>query len=120
IGLVIDDAVVVVENIERHLRRRTAEGRRDAIYGSVGELMAAVIGSTITTVVVFLPLVLLEGVTGQFFSALSVALTVAVLVSLVLALTLIPLLADRFLPRDPSEATAPPTEEEASTLRDDS
>jgi multidrug efflux pump subunit AcrB len=99
IGLVIDDAVVVVENIERHLRRRTAESRRDAIYGSVGELMAAVIGSTITTVVVFLPLVLLEGVTGQFFSALSVALTVAVLVSLVLALTLIPLLADRLLPR---------------------
>jgi multidrug efflux pump subunit AcrB len=98
IGLVIDDAVVVVENIERHLRRRTIENRRDAIYGSVGELMAAVIGSTITTVVVFLPLVLLEGVVGQFFSALSVALTVAVLVSLVLALTLIPLLADRFLP----------------------
>ena len=100
IGLVIDDAVVVVENIERHLRRRTVESRRDAIYGSVGELMAAVIGSTITTVVVFLPLVLLEGVTGQFFSALSVALTVAVMVSLVLALTLIPLLADRFLPGD--------------------
>ncbi len=100
IGLVIDDAVVVVENIERHLRRRSAEGRRDAIYGSVGELMSAVIGSTLTTVVVFLPLVLLEGVTGQFFSALSVALTVSVLVSLVLALTLIPLLADRFLPQD--------------------
>ncbi len=99
IGLVIDDAVVVVENIERHMRRRAAESRRDAIYGSVGELMAAVIGSTITTVVVFLPLVLLEGVTGQFFSALSVALTVAVLVSLVLALTLIPLLADNFLPQ---------------------
>jgi len=89
----------VVENIERHMRRRAAESRRDAIYGSVGELMAAVIGSTITTVVVFLPLVLLEGVTGQFFSALSVALTVAVLVSLVLALTLIPLLADNFLPQ---------------------
>ena len=100
IGLVIDDAVVIVENIERHLRRRTVESRRDAIYGSVGELMAAVIGSTITTVVVFLPLVLLEGVTGQFFSALSVALTVAVMISLVLALTLIPLLADRFLPGD--------------------
>jgi multidrug efflux pump subunit AcrB len=98
IGLVIDDAVVVVENIERHLRRKVTESRRDAIYGSVGELMAAVIGSTLTTVVVFLPLILLEGVVGQFFSALSIALTVAVLVSLVLALTFIPLLADRFLP----------------------
>ncbi len=99
IGLVIDDAVVVVENIERHLRRRTVENRRDAIYGSVGELTAAVIGSTITTVVVFLPLVLLEGVVGQFFAALSVALTVSVLISLLLALTLIPLLADQFLPQ---------------------
>lgn len=114
IGLVIDDAVVVVENIERHLRRRTAEGRRDAIYGSVGELMAAVIGSTLTTVVVFLPLVLLEGVTGQFFSALSVALTVSVLVSLVLALTLIPLLADRFLPKDVGAGLVPARDLEQS------
>jgi multidrug efflux pump subunit AcrB len=106
IGLVIDNAVVVVENIERHLRRKEIENRRDAIYGSVGELMAAVVGSTGTTVVVFLPLVLVEGVTGQFFAALSVALTVAVLISLVLALTLIPLLADRFLSK-----TAAPQEE---------
>ncbi|MDT7541257.1 MAG: hypothetical protein QOE33_1161 [Acidobacteriota bacterium] len=117
IGLVIDDAVVVVENIERHLRRRTVENRHDAIYGSVGELMAAVIGSTITTVVVFLPLVLLEGVTGQFFSALSVALTVAVLVSLVLALTLIPLLADRFLPHTEADNAPPlPTERDDSRI----
>lgn len=116
IGLVIDDAVVVVENIERHMRRRATENRRDAIYGSVGELMAAVIGSTITTVVVFLPLVLLEGVTGQFFSALSVALTVAVLVSLVLALTLIPLLADSLLPQVESHA---PAQDSTQQDRDD-
>jgi multidrug efflux pump subunit AcrB len=107
IGLVIDDAVVVVENIERHLRRREFENRRDAIYGSVGELMAAVIGSTLTTVVVFLPLVLLEGVVGQFFTALSFALTVAVLVSLVLSLTLIPLLADQFLPKEVGAGLVP-------------
>jgi multidrug efflux pump subunit AcrB len=123
IGLVIDDAVVVVENIERHLRRRSVESRRDAIYGSVGELMSAVIGSTITTVVVFLPLVLLEGVTGQFFSALSIALTVAVLVSLVLALTLIPLLADRFLPGDVRAGLVPTKGDEVPQVdpdRDDS
>jgi multidrug efflux pump subunit AcrB len=121
IGLVIDDAVVVVENIERHLRRRTVENRRDAIYGSVGELTAAVIGSTLTTVVVFLPLVLLEGVTGQFFSALSVALTVAVLVSLVLALTLIPLLADRFLPRTAADEAPPlpPTRDDSRVEPED-
>src|SRR5713226_1990553 len=116
IGLLIDNAVVIVENIERHMRRRAVESRRDAIYGSVGELMAAVIGSTITTVVVFLPLVLLEGVTGQFFSALSVALTVAVLVSLVLALTLIPLLADSLLPQ--VEAPAP-AQDSSQQDRDD-
>jgi multidrug efflux pump subunit AcrB len=116
IGLVIDDAVVVVENIERHLRRRRVESRRDAIYGSVGELMAAVIGSTVTTVVVFLPLVLLAGVTGQFFAALSVALTVAVLVSLVLALSLIPLLSDRFL----EKRVAVEETDANATARDDS
>src|SRR5207253_5347916 len=112
---------------ERHLRRQTVESRRDAIYGSVGELMAAVIGSTITTVVVFLPLVLLAGVTGQFFTALSVALTVAVLISLVLALTLIPLLADSFLakpaPADlvypeqlPREAELPPLDRDDTRI----
>ena len=53
--------------------------------------------STITTVVVFLPLRLLEGVVGQFFAALSITLTIAVLVSLVLALTIIPLLGEQFL-----------------------
>lgn len=116
IGLVIDDAVVVVENIERHLRRRTAEGRRAAIYGSVGELTAAVVGSTLTTVVVFLPLVLLEGVVGQFFAALSVALTVSVLVSLVLALTLIPLLADRFLPAGGANLVETPSERDDSRI----
>lgn len=125
IGLVIDDAVVVVENIERHLRRRNIENRRDAIYGSVGELIEAVVGSTLTTVVVFLPLVLLEGVVGQFFAALSVALTVAVLVSLVLALTLIPLLADRFLPKEVgaglvSAREAQAIQDEGHQERDDS
>ena len=90
IGLVIDDAVVVVENIHRHLARgedRTRSRRATA------ELVAPVVGSTLTTVVVFAPLGLLSGVVGQFFRALSITLSVSVLISLVLALTLIPLLA---------------------------
>ncbi len=61
------------------------------------ELIWPVTTSTITTVVVFLPLGLLEGVDGQFFTALSITLTIAVLVSLVLALTIIPLLSEQFL-----------------------
>jgi CzcA family heavy metal efflux pump len=89
IGLVIDDAVVVVENIHRH----RARGDEHAIENAVSELVAPVVGSTLTTVVVFAPLGMLSGVVGQFFRALSITLSVSVLISLFLALTLIPLLA---------------------------
>jgi len=95
IGLVIDDAVVITENIARHLALGAA--RTDAIREAVQELIWPVTTSTVTTVVVFLPLGLLQGVVGQFFIALSVTLTIAVLVSLVLALTVIPLLSEQFL-----------------------
>lgn len=95
IGLVIDDAVVVTENIVRHLRMHP--DRKSAVRAAVQELVWPVTTSTITTVVVFLPLRLLQGVVGQFFSALSITLTIAVLVSLVLALTIIPLLSEEFL-----------------------
>ncbi|HEX2779240.1 MAG TPA: efflux RND transporter permease subunit [Gemmatimonadaceae bacterium] len=99
IGLVIDDAVVVTENIVRHLRLSPGDGvtRHRAIQEAVRELVWPVTTSTLTTVVVFLPLGLLQGVVGQFFHALSITLSIAVLVSLVLALTLIPLLAEQFL-----------------------
>jgi len=95
IGLVIDDAVVITENIVRHLG--LTRDRRVAVRQAVQELLWPVTSSTLTTVVVFLPLGLLEGVAGQFFSALSITLTIAVLVSLALALTIIPLLAAEFL-----------------------
>ena len=95
IGLVIDDAVVITENIVRHAKMNP--DRHAAIRDAVQELIWPVTTSTITTVVVFLPLGLLTGVEGQFFRALSITLTIAVLVSLVLALTIIPLLAERYL-----------------------
>lgn len=91
IGLVIDDAVVMVENIYRHLDRGEAPGV--AVDSALKELVAPVVGSTLTTVVVFVPLGMLSGVVGQFFRALSVTLAAAVLISLAQALTLIPLLA---------------------------
>jgi CzcA family heavy metal efflux pump len=112
IGLVIDDAVVITENIVRHVRlaaaRRTtgsadsgavtpATTRTRAIREAVHELIWPVTTSTLTTVVVFLPLGLLQGVVGQFFKALSITLAIAVLVSLILALSIIPLLAEQFL-----------------------
>ena len=93
IGLVIDDAVVVVENIHRRLH---LDGGADGVSKATQELVAPIVGSTLTTVVVFAPLGMLSGVVGQFFRALSLTLTASVLVSLVLSLTLIPLLARTF------------------------
>ena len=95
IGIVIDDAVVITENIVRHSHLQP--DRALAIRDAVQELIWPVTTSTITTVVVFLPLGLLTGVEGQFFHALSITLTIAVLVSLVVALTIIPLLSEQFL-----------------------
>lgn len=95
IGLVIDDAIVVVENIYTHLA--AGESRREAVQHAVSEITIPIIGSTITPVVVFLPLTLLTGVTGVFFRSLALTMAVALLTSLVLALTFTPVLAERFV-----------------------
>ena len=102
IGLIIDDTVVVIENIARHL----AEGQTgdEAVDRASKEISGAVIGSTLTTILVFLPLAFVRGVVGQFFQSLSLALTVALLVSMVVSLTIIPVLAARFLGRRPMPA----------------
>jgi CzcA family heavy metal efflux pump len=101
IGLIIDDAVVVVENVERNLALHPGEPAAEVIRRGSDEIFAPVAGSTLTTVVVFLPLGLLEGVVGQFFRSFSMALAVAVLLSLVIAMALIPLLAGEWLRRRP-------------------
>ncbi|MDQ2936424.1 MAG: efflux RND transporter permease subunit [Acidobacteriota bacterium] len=95
IGLVIDDAIVVVENIYTHLAR--GQSRREAVQRAVSEITVPIIGSTITPVVVFLPLTLLTGVTGVFFRSLALTMAVALLTSLVLALSFTPVLAERFV-----------------------
>ena len=88
IGLVIDDAIVVVENIVLH--RNSGEDRIDAVREALREITAPLIGSTITPVVVFLPLISVTGVTGSFFRALATTMTAALLTSLLLALTWTP------------------------------
>jgi CzcA family heavy metal efflux pump len=99
VGLIIDDAVVVVENIERRLAHRGNDSPADIIRRATDEILAPVAGSTLTTVVVFAPLALLEGVVGQFFQSFALALTIAVLVSLALAVFLIPLLTTQWVER---------------------
>src|SRR5579864_1378595 len=97
IGLIIDDTVVVIENIARHL----AEGQTGdaAVDRASKEISGAVIGSTLTTILVFVPLAFVRGVIGQFFQSLSLALSISLLVSMVVSLTIIPVLASRFLAR---------------------
>jgi multidrug efflux pump subunit AcrB len=102
IGLIIDDTVVVIENIARHLApKRDAQPangpERDPVDAASGEITGAVIGSTLTTVLVFVPLAFITGVYGQFFAALSWSLSIAVLVSMVISLTLVPVFAAKFL-----------------------
>ena len=100
IGLVVDDAIVVVEAI----RRRLEEGNppQAAARMATGALLPALVGTTATTVIVFLPLVWLEGVVGRFFVALAATLSAAVLLSLVVALTIVPIAAAAWMRPSPT------------------
>ena len=93
IGLVIDDAIVVVENIAVH--REAGESRVASVRKAIHEITRPLVFSTITPVIVFLPLVSVTQVTGTFFRALAVTMTVALLTSLLLALTFTPALSLR-------------------------
>src|ERR1700687_779074 len=104
VGLVIDDAIVVLENIVLH--RDAGQGRLEAIESALRELTVPLIGSTITPIVVFLPLISTTGVTGSFFRALAVTMTVALFTSLLLALTWTPTLS-LYLVRRKDTAGAP-------------
>lgn len=120
VGLVIDDAIVVVENIVIH--RDAGQGKLQAVESALSELKVPLIGSTTTPVVIFLPLILITGVTGTFFRALAVTMGTALITSLALALTWTPTLSqyfvrrkDKFKPEDRMDEFASP-EEEAKRL----
>src|SRR5213075_2136898 len=97
VGLVIDDKIVVVENIVLH--RDAGQGPLAATASALKELTVPLIGSTLTPIVVFLPLVIITGVTGTFFSALAVAMSVALFTSLILALVWTSNLSTRLIRR---------------------
>ncbi len=105
VGRVIDDSIVVLENIYRHLNR--GEDKRTAVLSGVREVATAVTASTITTVAVFLPIAFTTGIVGEFFQPFSVAVTIALVASLFVALTIIPVLAYWFLkaPKNKVELT---------------
>ena len=110
VGLVIDDAIVVLENIVLH--RDAGQSRFQAIQSALRELTIPLIGSTITPIVVFLPLISITGVTGTFFRALAVTMTVSLGTSLLLALTWTPTLSQYLVRRketaEPASGSAGP------------
>lgn len=95
IGRVVDDSIVVVENIRRHLG--LGEDRRTAIVRGTGEVGLAITASTLTSVAVFLPVAFVSGLAGELFRPFAVTMSLALLVSLLVALTIVPVLSFWFL-----------------------
>jgi HAE1 family hydrophobic/amphiphilic exporter-1 len=117
IGRVVDDSIVVLENIKRHLGY--GEERQEAILKAVREVAGAVTSSTLTTVAVFLPIGLVGGMVGELFGSFSITVTAALLASLLVSLTVVPVLSFWFLrapkgtPEDADEARRRAEEKEA-------
>ncbi len=109
IGRVVDDSIVVTENIARHFRadrlvegdlvngKATPDARRRSVLGAVREVAGAVTASTLTTVTVFLPIAFVGGTAGELFRPFALTVTMALLASLFVALTIVPVLAYWFL-----------------------
>lgn len=95
-GIVIDDAVVVLENIFRYMEEKGVSARR-AASEATGEISLAVMATTLSLVVIFLPVAFMEGQVGRFFNSYGVTVAVSILVSLVVSFTLTPMLCARFL-----------------------
>ncbi|NMC65302.1 MAG: efflux RND transporter permease subunit, partial [Acidobacteria bacterium] len=103
IGLIIDDAIVMAEAI--HTRISFMPDKDEAIRESVAEIIKPLVASTLTPVVVFIPLAFLSGITGVFFRALAITMSVALVTSLLVAMTLTPSLAGLIIPARKRKAT---------------
>ncbi len=95
IGRVVDDAIVVIENIKRHMSY--GEEKTEAILAAVREVGGAIAASTICTVAVFLPIAFVGGMVGELFRPFALTVSIAMLASLVVALTIVPVLAYWFI-----------------------
>ncbi len=96
VGIVIDDAIVVLENIHRTMEEKGLDAREAASVGT-REVALAVVATTLSLVVIFLPLAFMQGRVGQFFSSYGITVAFAIMVSLFISFTLTPMLASRFL-----------------------
>ncbi|UCF06388.1 MAG: efflux RND transporter permease subunit [bacterium] len=101
IGMLVDNAIVVLENIYRH--RETGESYVQSALGGTSEVWSAILASTLTTLAVFIPVIFVRGMSGIMFRQMAYVVSFALLCSLIVALTLIPMLASRFLRFQTSE-----------------
>ncbi|HEY0270348.1 MAG TPA: efflux RND transporter permease subunit, partial [Sphingomonas sp.] len=104
VGLVVDDAVVMLEHLMRRLQEAEGEENRPSMFAAAREMARPLFGSTMATIVVFLPLAFVSGVTGGFFRALAVTMVAALGISLLYARYVLPLVADRWLTLKDAEA----------------
>ena len=96
VGLIIDDAIVMIEHIERHLRQRGQRADQSVMQAAV-DFLRPLTGSSAATIVIFVPLAFLTGVTGAFFKALAITMASGLFISFVFTAFAVPLLANRFL-----------------------
>ncbi len=104
VGLVVDDAVVMLEHLMRRLQEAEGEAQRPSMLSAAREMAKPLLGSTLATIVVFVPLAFISGVTGGFFKALAVTMVSALAVSMLYARFVLPLVADRWLTLKDAEA----------------
>jgi len=101
VGMIVDAAIVVLENIYR--LREEGKSRREAAYLGAKQVWGAILVSALTTVLVFVPILIMQLEAGQLFRDIAVAISVSVLLSLVVAVTVIPALASRLLTKGPQK-----------------
>ncbi len=102
VGIVIDDAIVVLENIHRTMEEKGWDGKRAASFATK-EIALAVMATTLSLVVIFLPLAFMKGRVGMFFSSYGVTVAFAIMISLFVSFTLTPMLSSRFLKHSEDE-----------------
>ncbi len=103
IGMLVDNSIVVLENIYRH--REKGENKQEAASSGTSEVRMAIVASTITTICVFLPILFVSGIAGMFFKNMAWAVTFSLVASLMVALTLIPMLSSKLLKTTRREKT---------------
>jgi HAE1 family hydrophobic/amphiphilic exporter-1 len=123
VGLIVDNAIVVIENIVRQRQQNRLPRKRAAALGT-RQVTGAIIASTITTMVIFLPVVFMQTLTGSMFQELAMVVAFALICSLLVALTLVPMLASRFMsitpyPANQSGTGNPPARRQGSEDDDD-